>query len=160
MDDAEPLYLDAEQQQNAYGSKETLNFRAIALQQLSRLMVKGTSEWYGGHWEETPIILNGVTFTAKKYIPDIRDLWINGVNLLADAIYPHLDAAGIKVFNSFEKDAEQLKAELQEKVGAGQIDIVKAKDIIAENHRKLFRILNIQMKKLRYFEGQAYEGQA
>lgn len=62
--------------------QQSLSFKQIILEQINRCLRNGSTEWFGGHWDQR--IVNGQV--VKKYIQDTRGTFNNSVRMLRAAL--------------------------------------------------------------------------
>ena len=77
----------------SFGGTRQFGFKEIVLNQLSRITSSGSKEWLGGYWQNKPIKLSGgVDGIVKVYIPDSREEYCNGVDVLHDLLHSRFDS--------------------------------------------------------------------
>ena len=82
---------------------DKLDFKQICLGHYKRILEITTTEFTGGYWN----YIYSANTTNKNYVTDKRKEFIQAVESLANALFPHFDEKMLEEYNKFlEKDKE------------------------------------------------------
>ena len=134
--------------------EEVLSHPKIVLELLKKITVElGVKEFKGGY--KKPVINGGVTY--MDYVPDSRAEYIQSIEALADILLPQYDPIMEKNYNEYLKEVAIAKKEISSKdiyMGDNEHSkFVSRKLILA---KKLFRDLNLLLKRTNYLKTAAY----
>ena len=124
------------------GKHDKLDFKQIALSHYKRILELSCSEFCGGYWN---YVFIGNT-TNKIYVTDKRKEFIQAIELLALALYPHFDKDMKEEYKDYKGKIEKLKEEDNLKHSKKNLKLAKT----------LFRDLSSLMKRLDYFKTSIY----
>lgn len=136
---------------------DKLDFKQICLGHYKRILEITTTEFMGGYWN----YIYSSNATNKTYVTDKRKEFIQAVESLANALFPHFDKEMKDDYNSFlEKEAKIRKKYVDEdgfiRDGDEESKNVKYSIEILELTKELFRNLSCLMYRLDYFKGATY----
>ena len=136
------------------GQKDTLTHSAIVHDLLKKIVVElGTREFKGGYTK--PVLRDGMTYI--DYVADSRAEYIQAVESLADVLLPQYDDKMTKEYTVYETALAKIEKLLEDKdvrMGdATHSKFIKAKLLLV---RKLFRELNLLLKRTNYLKAAAY----
>jgi len=134
---------------------DTLSHPRIVLELLKKITVElGTREFKGGY--KKPVV-NGGWVTYLDYVPDSRTEYIQGIEALSDILLPQYDNIMEKNYSEYIFKVNKLNDNLSENVRMGDEEhskFNKKKLILA---KKLFRDLNLLLKRTNYLKAAIYE---
>ena len=132
--------------------KQKLEFKDLVLQHLKRILEITTLEFRGGYYKEV-VVGNVLT---KEYVPDTRKQYIQSVESFSDILLPHFDNEIDKSYKEISKQLKTLATNIAKKK---ELDDQSIRDYTLkklELCRKLFRELNLLLKRKDYLKGAIY----
>lgn len=135
---------------------DKLDFKQICLGHYKRILEITTTEFTGGYWN----YIYSANTTNKNYVTDKRKEFVQAVESLANALFPHFDEKMMEDYNSFldkEKELHKKYADEDGFIRDGE-DGKKVKHSIEKLDlmKELFRNLSCLMYRLDYFKGATY----
>lgn len=131
---------------------DKLSFKEIALGHYKRILEITTTEFAGGHWK---YIQTGNS-TNKEYVTDKRQEFIQAVESLANALYPHFDVQMKKDYKNYLEKKKKLFAKYQEGGFITSKNKMPHSIKMLNVMKQLFRKLSCLMYRLDYFKSATY----
>lgn len=139
------------------GKDDKIDFKQICLGHYKRILEITTSEFTGGYWN---YILSGNT-TNKTYVGDKRTEFVQAVESLALALFPHFDDEMKKDYSKYLDTTKQLHDKYSDDDGfirhteEGNNKLKHSIEMV-EATKELFRDLSSLMYRLDYFKTASY----
>jgi len=142
------------------------SFRWVVILHLRDILKIASVEMRGGYWVTKRKFAGNIETVENYWEEDKRDVYCNAVDALFDLLYPHLHDKCVeaieKIYNEIEeekkKTIKETSGEENELLGG---DFYDGKDkLVIEHfrvknwrmHRQIFKYLNIELKRKKYFE--------
>jgi len=140
-----------------FTSKEDkLDFKQICLGHYKRILEITTTEFTGGYWN----YIYSANTTNKQYVTDKRQEFIQAVESLTNALFPHFDEKMMEDYNDYLEKQKVLHKRYADDDGfiRDGDDGKKVKHSIEKLDlmKELFRKLSCLMYRLDYFKGATY----
>lgn len=132
---------------------DKLDFKQICLGHYKRILEITTTEFTGGYWN----YIYSANTTNKSYVTDKRKEFVQAVESLANALFPHFDQEMKEDYEDFLKQEKKLQEKYEDEDGfIGDNNKVKHSVEKIELAKELFRNLSCLMFRLDYFKGATY----
>ena len=157
----EAQFIDAESFSG--GQDKTLTFKGIVLQHLNKILLLSCVEFRGGYSTTSLKMIGGAATSVENYVPDTRETYYNAVNSFYDILFPHLDPETIKTSEDIDKHLTKFHEECIINAEYGEEELFDQQRFRTEMliyKRKLFRALNVFLKKNDYMKGRQFEEEA
>jgi len=129
------------------GDKFGLTFKQIILMHINRCVLKGTTEWHGGYWNEK----QKSNWVEKYYVPDSREVYNNSIRMLRCILLGYFD----DIIESKDKELQEelVKAyeeyEKSNKDKSAKVEYYEAK---VDIYIRMFEELIMLSKRLNFFQ--------
>jgi len=135
-------------------NKNKISFREIVLSHVRKILEISSQEFRGGFTEEK---IEG-TQIVHTYIPDSRKQYIQSIESLSDTLIPYFDEGIQTDFKALNIELGKLKKKYNDLQDKGEDNLEERYSIDKlQIMRKLFRSLNLLLKRLDYLKGAKYD---
>lgn len=137
--------------------QDKLDFKQICLGHYKRILEITTTEFTGGYWN----YIQSANTTNKTYITDKRKEFVQAVESLGNALFPHFDNKMKEDYDSFLEEEKKINEEYSDEEGFVRSNVEEENKIKhsikkLELMKELFRNLSCLMYRLDYFKGASY----